>query len=73
MSNSQVEGDQRVAVRGVGQREGGGAVALSVGHAIDPGEGVANIMNVGVVGGLVDGEMEDGDAVTEGDGGLCGV
>ena len=73
VSDGQVEGDQRVAVGGVGQRISGGAVALGVGHAINPSEGIADIMNVGVVGRLVDAEMQDGDAVAEGDGGLCGV
>ena len=63
VSDGQVEGYQRVAVRGVGQREGGGVVALGVGHAVNPGEGVADIVNVGVVGRLVHGEMQDGDAV----------
>ena len=59
----EVEGDDGVAAHGVGERHRRGVCALRVGHPVNPGEAVAGGLDIGVVGRLLDRQVQCGDAV----------
>ena len=56
--DGQVERHDTVATCRVGQREGGGAVALRVGHTVDPLVAVASRLLVNTCSAVVDGQVQ---------------
>ena len=67
VADGEVEGHHAVAAGGVGEREGGFLGGrLGVGHAVNPGVGVAVVLHVGAQGAVTDGEVECHHAVATG-------
>ena len=59
----QIQCHHRVAAHGVGECHRRGTCALRVGHPVNPGEAVAGGLDIGVVGRLLDRQVQRGDAV----------
>ena len=58
-----MEGDKGVAADGVGKRERRCVGALVVSDAVDPGQGVADFMDIRVSSGVTDGQAQRDDTV----------
>ena len=48
MSDRKVKGYHRIATGGIHKREGRGVGALGVGDTVNPSQGIADILNIGV-------------------------
>ena len=55
MSNGKIEFYHRVTSNRVRDNEGRGVRAFGVSDSVNPSEGVADILNIGEIGGMTDG------------------
>ena len=58
MSDREIKGDNGVATHGIGDDHCRGIGAFGVGDTVNPSEGVTNIMDIGVIGGMSNGKIK---------------
>ncbi len=63
MSDRKVKGYNGVAAHGIGKCINCCVVAFGVGNAVDPSEGVTNVVDIGEIGGMSDREIKGDNGV----------